>query len=189
MEDETRPSKKPRTDVRSGLTAFALRLAKLLSEATGDDGGNGADDGDIGSTADKNFVFSLVSIYSALAMVAAGANGDTLNELLAVLGAASREEVVHGVVESALTDQSEEATEEINKWVSEATKQLITSIIPPDEMHKFTRLVLVNALYFKGTWTEAFSKKCTEHRPFYLLDGSEVYVPFMTSRGKRFVDE
>ncbi|KAK3149483.1 hypothetical protein QOZ80_3AG0218000 [Eleusine coracana subsp. coracana] len=89
--------------------AFAVRLAKLLSEAIGNDGGNGADDGDSGSTTGKNFVFSPVSIYSALATVAAGANGDTLNELLAVLGAASREEVaefVHGVVESALADQS-----------------------------------------------------------------------------------
>jgi serpin B len=45
----------------------------------------------------KNIVFSPLSIYTALGLVAAGARGTTLDELLAVLGASSREEVAEVV--------------------------------------------------------------------------------------------
>ncbi|RLN28997.1 serpin-Z2A-like [Panicum miliaceum] len=79
MEEEARPSKKARGGAGSGLTAFALRLAKQLAE--GD-----ADGGD--QNQNQNLVFSPVSIYTALSLVAAGARGTTLDELLALLGAA-----------------------------------------------------------------------------------------------------
>ncbi|CAO2162427.1 unnamed protein product [Urochloa humidicola] len=79
----------------STLTQFAICLAKKLSE------------GDEGS--DNNLVFSPLSIYVALALVAVGADGKTLDEFLALLGAASREELaefVRGMAESALADRS-----------------------------------------------------------------------------------
>jgi serpin B len=82
---EARPSKKARSSVDSaGLTALALRLANTFSEG-------------------ENIIFSPLSIYTALGLVAAGARGTTLDEILAVLGASSREEVaevVRGVAES-----------------------------------------------------------------------------------------
>ncbi|KAL6624766.1 hypothetical protein ACP70R_032087 [Stipagrostis hirtigluma subsp. patula] len=93
MDEEARSSKKPRGDAASGLTAFALRLAKQLAEG---DGG-------------RNIVFSPLSIYAALALVAAGSCGATLDELLALLGAASRDELAEfarGVAERALADRS-----------------------------------------------------------------------------------
>ena len=99
MEEEARPSKKARRGAGSGLTAFALRLAKRL--AVGD-----ADGGDQNQ---QNLVFSPVSIYTALSLVAAGARGTTLDELLALLGAASRDELAafaRDVAERALADQS-----------------------------------------------------------------------------------
>ncbi|CAO2192468.1 unnamed protein product [Urochloa humidicola] len=95
MEDEGRPSKKARRTASSALTQFAIRLAKKLSE--GDEGSG------------NNLVFSPLSIYTALALVAAGAEGQTLDEFLALLGAASRDELaefVHGMAETALADWS-----------------------------------------------------------------------------------
>lgn len=100
MEEEARPSKKARAGAGSGLTAFALRLAKQLAEGDADDDGGDQN---------KNLVFSPVSIYTALSLVAAGARGTTLDELLALLGAASRDELAvfaRDVAECALADQS-----------------------------------------------------------------------------------
>ena len=65
------------------LTAFALRLAKKLSE--GDD------------TRSSNIAFSPLSLYTTLGLVAAGARGRTLDELLALLGAASADEAARFV--------------------------------------------------------------------------------------------
>jgi len=61
----------------AGLTSLALRLAKqLAANNKSSDRGNGG-----------NLVFSPLSIYAALALVAAGAPGAALDELLALLGA------------------------------------------------------------------------------------------------------
>lgn len=94
MEANTRPCKKPRRSAGDGLTAFALRLANQFSAA---DGGR------------KNLIFSPLSIYTALALLAAGARGTTLDELLALLGATSRDELaefVRDVAVRALADAS-----------------------------------------------------------------------------------
>ncbi|KAL6620000.1 hypothetical protein ACP70R_035139 [Stipagrostis hirtigluma subsp. patula] len=227
MEQEARQSKKPRGDAYSGLSALALRLAQQLAGGAGDGDGVG-----------ENLVFSPLSVYAALAMVAAGARGATLSEVLALLGVASRDELAEftrGVAERALADRSgsggplvafacavwhdktvalkpayrvaavesykadtraadfknkaEEAREEINNWVSKSTNDLIASILPPGSVHSMTSLVLANAIYFKGRWSEPFAKEHTEDRPFYRLDGSHVRTPFMSSRKDQFVKQ
>jgi len=83
-EAAARPSKKARGTAASGLTAFGLRLAKHLADAA--EGADGVNSGG------QNVVFSPVSIYAALALMSAGARGTTLDEVLTVLGAASRDE-------------------------------------------------------------------------------------------------
>ncbi|XP_059635594.1 serpin-ZXA-like [Cornus florida] len=68
---------------------------------------------------------------------------------------------------------------EVNEWVENATKGLIKDLVSffnPD-----TRIVLVNALYFKGIWESIFDKSETKDRDFHLLNGEKVSVPFMTS--------
>ena len=79
--------------------------------------------------------------------------------------------------------QPEEAREKINRWVSKATKDLITSFLPEGSLRSNTALVLANAIYFKGRWSMPFAKKDTETRRFQRLDGSHVRTPFM--RGVR----
>jgi serpin B len=85
--------------------------------------------------------------------------------------------------------QPEEAREEINAWVSKATKDLITSILPPDSVNSDTGLALANAIYFKGRWSMPFAKKDTETRRFQRLDGSHVRTPFMRGRQDQAVAE
>ena len=76
----------------------------------------------------------------------------------------------------------------INRWVSKATKDLITSILPQGSVRSDTALVLANAIYFEGRWSMPFAKD-TETRRFQRLDGSHVRTPFMRSWKKQAVAE
>ena len=68
----------------------------------------------------------------------------------------------------------------INAWVEEQTRKKITHLLTPGSLSADTRLVLVNAVYFKGLWTEPFDKKLTQNAPFYCADGKTVEAPLMT---------
>ena len=70
--------------------------------------------------------------------------------------------------------QPEKARKRINRWVSKATKDLITSILPPGSVTSESSLVVANAIYFKGMWSMPFDRVDTETRQFHLLDGSTV---------------
>lgn len=69
------------------------------------------------------------------------------------------------------------AVDRINNWCKEATKGKIEKIV--DEFSPFTIAALVNAVYFKARWENAFSKKNTSDGLFYQEDGKKVNVPFM----------
>ncbi|KAF3848121.1 hypothetical protein F7725_021149 [Dissostichus mawsoni] len=59
------------------------------------------------------------------------------------------------------------AAEEINQWVSNKTKGHIPSLIKADMLDPaLTRLVAVNAIYFKGLWKSRFQLENTKMRPF-----------------------
>ncbi|KAM0909084.1 hypothetical protein ACQ4PT_015034 [Festuca glaucescens] len=50
-----------------------------------------------------------------------------------------------------------------------------------------TKLVLGNALYFKGAWPEKFDASKTKDDMFHLLDGSSVQTPFMSTTKKQYI--
>lgn len=75
------------------------------------------------------------------------------------------------------------ANQPINQWVEDQTRQRIRDLIPPGVLDRDTRVVLVNAIYFKGTWKAQFDKEQTQPHPFTLLDGSQVKVPLMSQTG------
>lgn len=83
---------------------------------------------------------------------------------------------------------SDETRTQINKWVEEFTQSKIKDILPsgicsrhlvfiencrniniwPGSINSLTKLVLVNAIYFKGNWLRKFDAALTKPEPFYL---------------------
>ncbi|XP_049854746.1 serpin B4-like [Schistocerca gregaria] len=55
----------------------------------------------------------------------------------------------------------------INSWVEKITSGKIKNIIPSDAFNELTRMVLVNAVYFKGNWIKQFTKSATRPELFY----------------------
>ena len=79
-------------------------------------------------------------------------------------------------------NESAAATEAINAWVAEQTRDKIPVIIPPGLLDGMTRLVLVNTLYLKAQWDTQFLKAPTADGPFHLASGESVQVPRMVGR-------
>jgi serpin B len=77
--------------------------------------------------------------------------------------------------------QPESARRQINGWVSERTKDKITDILPPESVGPDSRLVLVNAIYFKAAWQDEFQKSATSDQEFFLSGGGSVMTPMMRS--------
>lgn len=67
----------------------------------------------------------------------------------------------------------------INGWVEDNTNNKIKDLIKADSLDADTRMVLVNAIYFKGFWTYQFDPKNTFKAPFYLNEKDTVDVDFM----------
>jgi len=80
-----------------------------------------------------------------------------------------------------------EATKTINQWVSEQTRNKINNLIPPGVLNLLTRMVLVNAIYFKGNWINKFKPEMTIKKDFHDIDGKTSLVDMMHLSGKKFL--
>lgn len=69
----------------------------------------------------------------------------------------------------------------INKWVENKTNQKIKDLFPLGSIDNLTRVVLTNAVYFKGNWSNQFSKNETKDEDFKITDQQTVKVPMMTT--------
>src|SRR5205085_5781109 len=78
------------------------------------------------------------------------------------------------------------ATQRINKWVTDQTRNRIRDLIPGGALDKTTRLVLANALYLKAPWASEFSANATQAEPFFVRGGAPVDVPMMRKRTRDF---
>jgi len=181
---------------------------------------------------DGNLIYSPYSIFQALLMTAAGAEGATASQMATVLGVDLNNPEIHNLMNAlnkALTTQPEylqsdaqpltfnianavwaqkdfhfeqsfldtlsanynaglklvdfnkpeDARALINLWVAAQTNNKIQELIPEGLLDQMTRMVLTNAIYFKGAWSNQFEEKDTEDGSFTLLDGSSKTVPFM----------
>jgi serpin B len=73
----------------------------------------------------------------------------------------------------------------INQWVDEETQGKIRQVLSPGLIDAQTRLIITNAVYFKGPWLHPFKEELTTDEPFTLAGGSQVIVPMM-QQTKRF---
>jgi serpin B len=67
----------------------------------------------------------------------------------------------------------------INDWVAEQTRDKILDLLPPDSINSETPFVLVNALYFYGSWLKPFSHEGTGPADFHTLGGETKQVDTM----------
>jgi len=75
---------------------------------------------------------------------------------------------------------TESARTEINSWVEQKTQDKIRDLIQPGQLDPTTRLVLCNAIYFKGQWADRFEVRATQPAPFFTPTAQPVQVPMMT---------
>ena len=74
---------------------------------------------------------------------------------------------------------SEASRQMINKWVEEQTAEKIKDLLPAGSIDSLTRLVLVNAIYFKGKWAQQFKAGDTSPGDFWLNAQEKIKVPMM----------
>ncbi len=80
-------------------------------------------------------------------------------------------------------NQHEAVRKKINSLVEKETKNRIQNLIPQGVLSALTRMVLVNAIYFKAQWKYAFSKNSTLVEDFYCTPNEKVKTPFMHQKG------
>ena len=80
--------------------------------------------------------------------------------------------------------KTEKARKTVNSWVEKKTKAKIKNLIKEGMIGEMTKLVLTNAIYFKGIWEKAFDKKATRPLPFYLNEKKSKNVAMMYQKGK-----
>ena len=194
-------------DLIKATNTFAIELYSQLRES------------------EKNLFFSPFSIFTALAMVYAGARGSTANQMEEALHITLEQHRFHMALKTLLrilrseesykdTELSianllcvkegydllerflfviednynapiwnldfslvEESCAKINDWVAEQTRGKIKNII--DSIDTEMRLILINAIYFKGMWEKTFDKKYTKDEHFTLISGEKLLVPMM----------
>ncbi|MGB6687859.1 MAG: serpin family protein [Terracidiphilus sp.] len=78
---------------------------------------------------------------------------------------------------------TEAARSAINEWVEQKTEDKIKDLIPPGALDRETRLVLANAIYFKGDWETQFDKAQTKDEDFHLSASQAVKAPLMHREG------
>ena len=78
---------------------------------------------------------------------------------------------------------AEEAAKMINHWVETKTRERITHIVDETMLSSLTRMVLVNAIYFRGYWKEAFNPNHTKVKEFKIDPSNRVMLPMMKQRG------
>ena len=73
----------------------------------------------------------------------------------------------------------EQARQTINSWIARQTEEKIHDLIDEASLDQTPRLVLTNAVYFKGVWTEPFNENLTKAEAFHVTARQESQVPTM----------
>jgi serpin B len=88
-----------------------------------------------------------------------------------------------GMQEVDFQGATEEARRTMNAWVEKQTQDRIKDLLLPGNVTAQTKLVLTNAIYFKGDWDAQFKKEQTHEAPFRTGAAAKVNVPLMNQTG------
>ncbi len=84
---------------------------------------------------------------------------------------------------------TEASRQTINQWVEQRTANKIRELLQPRSVSSDTRLVLTNAIYFKGNWEEQFKKEDTKNEDFRLSATRAIKTPLMhMTKGFNYFD-
>jgi serpin B len=75
--------------------------------------------------------------------------------------------------------QSADIEKKIDHWVAHQTEQKIKTAMNEAQLSRDVRLVLCNAIYFKGKWKTQFKQRDTKPKPFYINQTETIEVPMM----------
>ncbi|MHC4212798.1 MAG: serpin family protein, partial [Planctomycetota bacterium] len=84
-----------------------------------------------------------------------------------------------GLEEVDFVGETEKTRKIINDWIEKKTQNKIKELIKPGILDALTRLVLTNAIYFKGLWEHEFDKEATSDASFTTSAFKKVDVPMM----------
>ena len=84
-----------------------------------------------------------------------------------------------GLKEVDFAGDAEGARKAVNAWAEKETREKIKDLLLPGAVQPATRVILTNAIYFKGKWTEPFKKDQTKDADFFLAPDKKVSAPLM----------
>lgn len=79
--------------------------------------------------------------------------------------------------------QPESARSKINSYISDQTKNRINELLPVGSINSLARLVLTNAIYFKGDWQTQFVSKKTKEADFFISSEKKEPCQMMSTNG------
>ncbi|HIK04339.1 MAG TPA: serpin family protein [Trichormus sp. M33_DOE_039] len=131
---------------------------------------------------------AYASLHRLLASPAQNVQLQIANSLWANQNASLRPEFIQQAKDfyqakvTTLDFQDAATTNTINKWVKDNTKGKIDSIV--DKIEPNQMLFLLNAIYFKGQWSEKFDQSQTKPQPFYISSTQQKQHPMMSQTGE-----
>jgi serpin B len=78
----------------------------------------------------------------------------------------------------------DESRLEINSWVELQTRDRIKDLLPDGSISSLTKMVLTNAIYFKGQWDNKFDKDLSKEDTFFKSVDEKIVTTFMNERAK-----
>lgn len=92
---------------------------------------------------------------------------------------ATAKKVYHAETETINFANPGKATEKINGWVANVTKDKIKDLLSSESVSPKTIMVLVNAIYFKSTWKYQFDPSMTTKSEFHINSENSITIDFM----------
>ncbi|CAD5118164.1 unnamed protein product [Dimorphilus gyrociliatus] len=82
------------------------------------------------------------------------------------------------------SSEKSKIVQDLNKWVEDITKGKIKNLLKEDAVTALTRMILVNAVYFKADWAEKFDERATQIMNFMITKDEKVETRMMYRSGK-----